>query len=484
MVLLKGRFRFTKEKLTNIFVFLGLLFATVRMIRGIDNLYVLALLSFCGIFFLNYKKLYEPDFKKLLMWFLPFGIWASLSAIWSLEPLISFSRGLFYIFISSTAVLIGFIYKNKTRVLFKQFLIINGLIVVISFLSLISGIPSDAWTANHGLGFTSIFIHQNTLAAVLMFTLIGPVYFLINCLPASLLGRVIPDSNTESKKGSLSHSSFEMTKKIGVISNPFRVRNLILKWESIFSLLLILSNLYFIYLSYSRAVMLALFIGGLTFIYLLGTVKFNLIFTLFLIISGASVFYFFGNNINTYLKKGGSDYFARRNILWEPSYKAALNGGIIGLGYGVTDPTIESNYKKENRFGELKREKGNSILALVEETGIIGLVLFLLPVVKVTLSFINNFKQSGIRNQITVKSNSSLITHHGAQVLHQTPITKNSSLITLYSSLVFAFLLSFIIHSQFEGWFVGISSFYLIVFVTMLSSLIARSYVSSVLSNQ
>jgi len=77
--------------------------------------------------------------------------------------------------------------------LFKQFLIINGLIVVISFLSLISGIPSDAWTANHGLGFTSIFTHQNTLAAVLMFTLIGPVYFLINCLPASLLGRVIPD---------------------------------------------------------------------------------------------------------------------------------------------------------------------------------------------------------------------------------------------------------------------------------------------------
>ena len=266
MVLLKGRYRFTKEKLTNIFVFLGLLFAMARLIRGIDNLYVLALLSFCGIFFLNYKKLYEPDFKKILIWFLPFGVWACLTAIWSLEPVISFSRGLFYIFIISTAVLIGFIYKNKSRDLFKQFLILNGLIIFISLLSLISGIPSDAWTANHGMGFTSIFKHQNTLAAVLMFTLIGPICFLVNTCMSSLDGRI---------------SKFMLSGDEACF-----------KRESILLGLLILANLFFIYLSYSRAVMLALLVGGVLLVFLLGTIKTNLIFTLFLIISGASVFYF------------------------------------------------------------------------------------------------------------------------------------------------------------------------------------------------
>ena len=414
--MLKGSFRFSKEKLTNIFVFLGLLFAMVRMIRKIDNLYVLALLSFCGIFFLNYKKLYEPDFKKILIWLLPFGVWASLTAIWSLEPVISFSRGLFYIFISSTSVLIGYIYKNKTRDLFKQFLILNGLIIFISFLSLISGIPSDAWTANHGMGFTSIFTHQNTLAAVLMFTLIGPVYFLLNACPTSL-ERGIPKFMLSGVEACF-------------------------KRESILLGLLILANLFFIYLSYSRAVMLALFVGGVLLVYLTGTIKTNLIFTLFLIISGASVFHFFGNNINSYLKKGGSDYFARRNILWEPSYKAALNGGIIGLGYGVTDPTINSTYKKENRFGELKREKGNSILAIVEETGIIGLILFLLP--------------------------SGFILKNSTKKIFQ---ARKFRILNFEFLIGFSFLIAFLIHAQFEAWMVGVSSFYLFDFFMFTSLL-------------
>lgn len=60
-----------------------------------------------------------------------------------------------------------------------------------------------------------------------------------------------------------------------------------------------------------------------------------------------------------------------------PSYKAVLKAGIIGLGYGITAPNIISIYKKENQFCEIKRKKGNSILANIEESCIDGLILFL-----------------------------------------------------------------------------------------------------------
>ncbi|MBK7107130.1 MAG: O-antigen ligase family protein [Ignavibacteriae bacterium] len=544
--------------LTNSLVFSGLLFSTARMIRGTDNLYIVAVLSFVGIWILNYKTFWDLQLKHSLLWFLPCGIWAVVSTFWSLEPFVSFSRGLFYIFISMTALLIALLYKSKLSDLFRIFFILNSAFVVLSFLSLISGIPSDGWTANHGLGFTSIFLHQNTLAAVLMFTLIGPAYFLldnmdlvksqkskvksekaegnknmdsrfrkndnINSNPnVDFLKDLKEDDDihqhdnnktrhseldSESKrnknldscfhgnyntKDSVIHADrqarsagikpesktdaeqkhFSMTEQRFIILKLF-------KRESIVYFIIILSNLYLIYLSYSRAVMLALFIGGLAFIYLLGTIKFNVIFTIALLLVGTSIFFLFNENITKYLKKSGPDYFARRNILWEPSYQAALNGGIFGLGYGVTDPTIKSNYKKENKFGELKREKGNSIFALIEEVGIIGLVLFILPLGKAIASSIISFKKSvislhsAVSNKSSVKNNPSLITHHSSlenQVsdsrISNLPNFISSQRFYVYTSqlLILSFVLAFLIHSQFEGWWTGISGLPLLLFL-------------------
>lgn len=70
--------------------------------------------------------------------------------------------------------------------------------------------------------------------------------------------------------------------------------------------------------------------------------------------------------------------------MWEPSYKAALNGGLTGLGYGISDPDILLPGTGSHYDGErYVREKGNSVLALIEEVGFTGLILFLLPLMYV-----------------------------------------------------------------------------------------------------
>ncbi len=77
------------------------------------------------------------------------------------------------------------------------------------------------------------------------------------------------------------------------------------------------------------------------------------------------------------LSKHGWDILATRAILWEPSYEAAKLGGVTGIGYGMSASGIyvyeaeDLSKDQENYY----REKGNSTLAIIEETGLIGIVI-------------------------------------------------------------------------------------------------------------
>jgi O-antigen ligase len=77
---------------------------------------------------------------------------------------------------------------------------------------------------------------------------------------------------------------------------------------------------------------------------------------------------------NIYKDPESGDIFYTREEPWEQSYEAAVEGGLLGLGYGVTynDYEFEASATAVN-YG---REKGNTQLAVVEETGIVGLVLY------------------------------------------------------------------------------------------------------------
>jgi hypothetical protein len=128
--------------------------------------------------------------------------------------------------------------------------------------------------------------------------------------------------------------------------------------------------------------------------------------------------------------------------MWEPSYNAALNGGLTGLGYGISDPHIlfpgsGSHYEGERYV----REKGNSVLALIEETGMIGLLLFVIPIGYVLISQKSDLairdQNSGVRYQ---------------------------------SAIIKSVLIALVVHAQFEAWWVGVGSIHLPLFYFYLGT--------------
>lgn len=67
-----------------------------------------------------------------------------------------------------------------------------------------------------------------------------------------------------------------------------------------------------------------------------------------------------------------------RNKVWQKSYQQAAKGGWMGGGFYVTIGEDDFSLSHPKGYG---REKGNSQLAIVEETGIIGLSLCLLLII-------------------------------------------------------------------------------------------------------
>lgn len=65
-----------------------------------------------------------------------------------------------------------------------------------------------------------------------------------------------------------------------------------------------------------------------------------------------------------------------RDEVWATSYEQALKGGWIGGGYGVTIGALESFAGGLTSIG-YGREKANSQLGIMEETGLVGLFLYL-----------------------------------------------------------------------------------------------------------
>ena len=197
--------------------------------------------------------------------------------------------------------------------------------------------------------------------------------------------------------------------------------------------------------------MLALAVGIITFLILSKSKKtlallfsiFALIFVLYFTVSPAQ------NSINTLISKDGGKILGRRMILWEPSFEAAKIGGVFGLGYGVSAPNIKTPVLTGSHYddGRYIREKGNSVLAMIEETGLIGLILFLLPMIWIIRKF------TIYNSQFTIKEN----------------FRSNS---TLY--IVHCTLLAMLVHSQFEAWWVGVGSitfpiYLIILFITLFT---------------
>ncbi len=79
----------------------------------------------------------------------------------------------------------------------------------------------------------------------------------------------------------------------------------------------------------------------------------------------------YNNKFGTELRGG---ILFSRQMVWQQSYDNAVAGGWFGAGYGVTvgDTSFQGGLTAVG-YG---REKGNTQLAIVEETGVVGLVLY------------------------------------------------------------------------------------------------------------
>lgn len=341
-----------------------------------------------------------------------FPVYCILTTLWSLTPVISIQRALYLLLIYTgifTSVL--FIKHFSIKKTSLEFLLpANIIIVILSLFSLISGIPGNSWTGGNALGFKGFAGHQNTLAGAILFTLPGVV----------ALG--IEQSARRQSPG------------------VFRL------WSFI---LLLASNLLLLTISYSRAALLALAFGIIA--YLIFTNSKKILSYLFIIFISVIALYYtvppVQNSLNSVLYKNNERPLDRRTILWQPSLEAAKLGGLFGLGYGVSAPGIKTPLKTGSHYenGLYIREKGNSVLALIEETGFVGLLLFLLPF----MLLIKKFKNQNSKFKIVTDD------------------------YTLY--IVHCTLLVMLIHAQFEAWWVGVGSisfplFLIFLFTALLSN--------------
>ena len=82
----------------------------------------------------------------------------------------------------------------------------------------------------------------------------------------------------------------------------------------------------------------------------------------------------FDSLYHSYVVKRADSITSSRGTQMEESWDAAKQGGVLGEGFGVSVGL--SRYWDYSTFSRLSREKGNSFLAIVEETGVIGLALY------------------------------------------------------------------------------------------------------------
>ena len=403
----------------------------------------------------NIKQQSDPLFATLnifhqpssiLLFFLP-GLWFLSTAMWSSYPEITATRALYFILLSIGCLSAGMLWIRYSGKTILDFLLpANVLVVVVCLFSLVTGIPSDSWTGGNGKGLMGLFGHQNLLASVLLFTLPSVIAKLMDII----------------KNKTTTHQQLPTTNYL-LLTTYF---------------LILASNLLLLFLTYSRAAIVSLLFGVVIFLIL--NRNWKVLAYGFASVSAVFLIIYFTPPLNQstaeLFKKDFPEFYTSRMWMFEPSYRAALNGGLTGLGYGISDPNEKvggmGDHFEDERF---IREKGNSTLALVEETGLIGLILFLLPITfilfnKNRIVILNEMKNLSPRDEDfspSVRNDRIVVNPNAVRNL-----TTNYSLLT-------ATIAALLLHAQFEAWWVGVGSVQLPIFFIYFGLIVNKFSVRS-----
>ncbi len=178
------------------------------------------------------------------------------------------------------------------------------------------------------------------------------------------------------------------------------------------------------------------------------------------------------SSVTDYIYKTENTIGDRRSTQLEATISAAKHGGLIGLGYGISDPKniIERDKVVGQRY---YREKMISVLALVEEVGVIGLILFLAIIGYVFWLLFRTFNPHSSIHSFSVKGRS--------QSEADVPLEQTSgglfrgqhSTGKWKSSFLIAVLVGLCFNAQIEGWWLGAGSWQFLLFFTIIGYSIA-----------
>jgi hypothetical protein len=353
----------------------------------------------------GFKEFKSKELKFSLLIIASFGFWAMVTAFWSPYPWESFKRSSIFIVASWGLIIAGFCWiKNFSKNELGFLIPLNILLLIVSVFSLITKIPQDYW-AGTGLGLKSFLWHQNALGSLIIFTIPG-IFFL-----------------------------------------PFKDRRI----RIIVTAILFLLNVYILILTHSRTSLVIFLLS--VFLFTLLTKRFKVLGIIILLFACVTTFYFinedFHSILKNYLFKTEVSLLDRKKPVLLATYEAAGHGGWKGLGFEVSDTIVISNpqiSKSYYYYGvRLMREKGVSIFALVEETGWIGLTLFLLFV----------------------------------GYLFYLSILTYLNTMDWTSALMICVLLGMCLHAQFEGWWLTVTSVQFPLFMGMAGVAIGKFRISS-----
>ena len=398
----------------------------------------------------------NKQLKVYIVLVLLFGLWALATTIWSYDPMITFPRAFYFAYAAIGASTAGYLWYAYFSKSFLSFLLpANIIIVVVSLFSLITNQPADAWTGGCGIGFKGFAPHQNVLGMMILLT-----------IPSVLLP---------------AFSILKLKFKKNYFINFDQIQFSLL--STIFYLLLLFLNIYILILTQSRGSVMSVLLMVVTFV--IFTINWKILITtgLTLVLFIAALFFAspeIKTSVTDYIFKTENTIGDRRSTQINATISAAKNGGLIGLGYGISDPkNILGDVEEGKRY---YREKMISVLALIEEVGVIGLAFFLAVIGYVLWLLFSTFK---IQSDAAAKTRSSIhssihpyetVTLSLSKGIQHSAFNIRHSLVGLESAFMIAVLVALSFDAQIEGWWLGAGSWQFFLFFSLVGNALATEY--------
>lgn len=323
--------------------FMGSAFSFLRSVFSVNSRW--AILFFLFLFVFKNRNIWRFLKPKLAFAFLLYMGWCFLSSFWSLVPILSLMKS---IMLCAIALILIFVVASwVTNNSWRNCLNYLWLLAFVTIFTGFIGKHNASSSINFNNVYSGMMMTEGLVRGSNMFGTL-----LSMCFPYFLWNAY----------------QYRFEKKY--------------QW---FWLFLTVSCLYLLALSMSRAAMLGAIITLVTFLLSLSLTKKLLYFGIAIIIS-FSVFIInpsyisnASNNVVRFIYKyDQSNLLSSRTEYWNRSLEAAQEGGWFGLGYGAAVGQTEFNFDHGLTAYCYGREKSNSQLAIIEETGIVGFVFYLI----------------------------------------------------------------------------------------------------------